>query len=268
LFTSTIENLIREEAEKTATEAEARIQQVIDLLDDFKDEADQKDSLAPPHCLAMLANLQLAIGKREAAFATLYEAQSRFPDSFVSNYLLAYYLRDLADDNHNTIVYADRAIEAVRSMQDSLERSYLSARARTRAAQAAHHLRAEFKPYEDYLKKDLGDWLRLLRHEMENLAAYAIASAGLVYREDDARRYAESAVAYSSTAAEYIDTLGLFKLTFGVVNHDRDEVREALKLFNRAAHYFEQKSGEHNRRLIRLHQRKAAEALRSAEEWD
>lgn len=267
LFSSAIDNLIKE-AETTPAEAETRAQQGIDILNDFREEADHRDFLVPPHCLAILANLQLAVGKREAAFATLYRAQSQFPETFVSNYLLAFYLRDLADDNYNTVVYADKAIEAVCQMQDSLEQSYLGAKARTRAAPMAPHLRAEVNPYEDYLKRDLGDWLRLLRHEMENLAAYAIASAGLVYREDDARRYAESAVASSPTKAEYMDTLGLVKLTFGVVNRDREEVREALKLFNRAAHYFEQRSGDHNRRLIRLHQRKAAEALRSAEEWD
>jgi hypothetical protein len=248
---------------------EIKIFEAIGKIEDFMWHA----RYVPPHCFNVMADLQMVLGHREAAMGTMYSAQSIFPDSVATNYALAFWLMDLANDPYTALVYGDKALAAISKMEDDLKFSYRDAVRRIHVAgpdnQLAPYLRAELELYKHGLRRELGDWLKNVHHTLENFAAYAIARAELVHREEHAKRYAKAAVEAAETRADYLDTLGLVKLNFGIINRDRDEIAEACKLLIRAGKYSRQSGGtRHERRLIRLHQKTASAALRSAAEWD
>jgi hypothetical protein len=256
-----------ETARTDRTQRTSKVREAIDIINDFRRVTDP-DSI-PAHCLTILANLHLVIGENEAAFSTLYQAQSIFPRAIVSNHLLAFYLMDLANDSYTALAYEDKALESVREYQKSVTAWHADCAGRIKNMNnnLANHLRSELERYDGHQLEALQGWLDRLRRQIENNVANAIAMSELIYREEDAKRYALAAVESDPNNADYLDTLGLVKLTFGMANRDREEVREALKLFNRAAHQYEQSGSSYERKLIRLHLKRAKSALRSAQEW-
>lgn len=86
--------------------------------------------------------------------------------------------------------------------------------------------------------------------------------------EDRARDYSKAAVDADPENMDYIDTLGLVKLTFGIAHRKRADVKDALKHFNRVAYYYSRSGSSYERKLIRLHLRRAKSALRSISDWD
>jgi hypothetical protein len=270
LFDASLSELLKE-ADTRPVINNAKVEDAIDALKEFRNQPANSDLILPPHYFAALAHLQIVIGSTEAAFATLYESHYAFPNTPASNYLLAWYLCDLSDDYYTALAYADRALKAVGTMNEAISDCYFGIRKACRGTEASplrDYLVNQLKPYKDNLKRDLQVWLKEVRHSFENFAAYAIAATELVSREDDAIKYAKSAVESDPENGAYLDTLGLVRLNFGLINRNKEDVREAQKLFNRAAHYLNKKGGDFEQKVIRLHQTKASAMVRVAEDWD
>jgi hypothetical protein len=177
---------------------------------------------------------------------------------------------EVTNDHYTALTYAYKAREAVREFQESIKTWHRECVKRTYVVNndLAKRLRADLEAYDLRIMKELEDWLADLRRLFENNIAYAIANTELMPKEDDARRYSQAAVEAEPDNGAYIDTLGLVKLTFGIAHRKREDVKDALRLFNRVAYDYARSGNNYERKLIRLHLKRARSALRTISDWD
>ena len=268
LFDESLSNLLKEaKAAKEEEERNTKVEDAITLLADFRKDA-SAENFVPPTCLVILAHLKAIVETEEAAFSMLYQAQSDAPESLVSNYMLCFYLMDVANDSYTALRYGDLALKAVQELEKFPDWEGACAEVSGAKGSAfADHLRDRLDPYRGHKNKELKDWLQGLRPGVENDLAYLIATLVLVYREGDAKRYAKAAVDFDSNT-DYLDTLALVMLNFGIANRDRREVREGWKLFTRVAREFDHSASAFERELNRVHLERASVMLSSADDWD
>lgn len=170
LFDDDIHRLLRE-AKTDKTKRDSNVREAIELIKQFRSRLPEEKSV-PPHSSATVAHLHLVLGENELAFATLYQAQSDFPNAIVSNFWLAFFLMDVANDSYTALGYADKAREEAVQLQGAIHSWHSGWRDRTKGVDnaLAKHLEVELDTYDRHTMKKLEDWLGSLRHQLENLS--------------------------------------------------------------------------------------------------
>jgi len=261
-----LRDLFDADLEKTLRNAkklddEARDQVILQVI--AKLESDRSAILIPQY-FTVLARLWRILKQKEKALSILYEGHDRFPDSINTNVLLGWHIGETNGNYSAALKYECRALEIAVQCAADLKTWYDRVEKAEPDNGFARYLKSMARAHKTEWHGKMTAWFTGLEMEMRNNVAFDIAVEGVLPLEPRARKDAEIAHKHDSENASYCETLGMVRLRFAnsLTGGKENDVKEALRLFERAIYMAPSQKDTVTLRMAQLHYEEARETLR------